>query len=128
MEITALTAICAKILLWKMPNIWLSIALISYFKDFREYVFLDLSESERLHGINVLKPHSHIQDSRPRPTRTQESWSIVVSLQKILCKRMAVWIVGTSRIEVSVGHDCFENFKTVVADRRRLHIQVGANR
>ena len=41
---------------------------------------------------------------------------------------MAVWIVGTSRIEVSVGHDCFENFKTVVADRRRLHIQVGANR
>ena len=52
----------------------------------------------------------------------------MVSLQKILYKRMAVWIVGTSRIEVSVGNDCFENFKTVVADRRRLHIQVGANR
>ena len=56
MEITALTAICAKILLWKMPNIWFSIALISYFKDFREHIFLDLSESERLHGINVFTP------------------------------------------------------------------------
>ena len=29
MEITTLTAICAKSLLWKMPNIWLSIALFS---------------------------------------------------------------------------------------------------
>ena len=69
--------------------------------------------------------HSRLQ---PRSTRTQQSWSIVVSLQIIFNSRTTVWRVCTSRIEVSGGYDCFESFKTVVVDRRHLHKQVRANR
>ena len=75
-----------------------------------------------------VKPHSHIHDLQPRSTTTQQSWSIVVSLQIIFNSRMTVWRVCTSRIEVSGGYNCFENFKTVVVDRRHLHKQVRANR
>ena len=93
-------------------------------------VFLHQSQlaSQDVASIQRLKPHSHIHDLQPRSTTTQQSWSIVVNLQIIFNSRMIVWRVCTSRIEVSGDYDCFENFKTVVVDRRHLHKQVRANR